>query len=102
MRLGMKQQDLATAPAATGRCSASTRRCAIAALTRSGSTAAAAAEAQGLRLQRDALQRADPGDREAAAQMMRQAQAAVDERYRIYEDLAARDGSRFLPNWESA
>jgi pyruvate-ferredoxin/flavodoxin oxidoreductase len=42
------------------------------------------------------------GDREAAAQMMRQAQAAVDERYRTYEDLAARDGSRFLPNWETA
>jgi pyruvate-ferredoxin/flavodoxin oxidoreductase len=42
------------------------------------------------------------GDREAAARMMRQAQAAVDERYRGYEDLAARDGSRFLPNWESA
>ncbi len=42
------------------------------------------------------------GDREAAAQMMRQAQAAVDERYRSYEDLAARDGSRFLPNWENA
>ncbi len=42
------------------------------------------------------------GDRQAAAQMMRQAQAAVDERYRTYEDLAARDGSRFLPNWESA
>ena len=42
------------------------------------------------------------GDREAAAQMMRQAQAAVDERYLSYEDLAARHGSRFLPNWESA
>jgi len=42
------------------------------------------------------------GDREAADQMMRQAQASVDERYRTYEDLAARDGSRFLPNWESA
>ncbi len=28
------------------------------------------------------------GDREAAAQMMRQAQAAVDERFRVYEDLA--------------
>jgi pyruvate-ferredoxin/flavodoxin oxidoreductase len=42
------------------------------------------------------------GDAEAAAQMLRQAQAAVDERYRTYEDLAARDGSRFLPNWESA
>ena len=41
-------------------------------------------------------------DRERAAHMMRQAQAAVDERYRIYEDLAARDGSRFQPNWEEA
>jgi pyruvate-ferredoxin/flavodoxin oxidoreductase len=35
-----------------------------------------------------------------AATMMRQAQAAADERYRLYEDLAARDGSRFLPHWE--
>jgi pyruvate-ferredoxin/flavodoxin oxidoreductase len=42
------------------------------------------------------------GNREDAAHMMRQAQAVVDERYRGYEDLAARDGSRFLPNWESA
>ena len=42
------------------------------------------------------------GDRESAARMMRQAQAAVDERYRSYEDLAAREGSRFLPNWEDA
>jgi crotonobetainyl-CoA:carnitine CoA-transferase CaiB-like acyl-CoA transferase len=25
---------------------------------------------------------------------------AVNEKYRIYEDLAARDGSRFLPHWE--
>jgi pyruvate-ferredoxin/flavodoxin oxidoreductase len=31
---------------------------------------------------------------------MHQAQAAANERYRIYEDLAARDGSRFLPHWE--
>ncbi|WP_407687865.1 pyruvate:ferredoxin (flavodoxin) oxidoreductase [Mycobacterium sp. HUMS_1102779] len=37
---------------------------------------------------------------EAAAEMLRQAQAAADERYRIYEDLAARDGSRFLPHWQ--
>ncbi|MCV7090040.1 pyruvate:ferredoxin (flavodoxin) oxidoreductase [Mycobacterium interjectum] len=37
---------------------------------------------------------------EAAAEMLRQAQAAADERYRSYEDLAARDGSRFLPHWE--
>ena len=34
--------------------------------------------------------------------MLRQAQAAVDERYRLYEDLSTRDGSRFLPNWEEA
>jgi len=39
---------------------------------------------------------------ESAAEMLVQAQAAVDEKYRIYEDLAARDGSRFLPHWESA
>jgi pyruvate-ferredoxin/flavodoxin oxidoreductase len=37
---------------------------------------------------------------EAAAEMLRQAQAAANERYRAYEDLAARDGSRFLPHWE--
>jgi pyruvate-ferredoxin/flavodoxin oxidoreductase len=39
-------------------------------------------------------------DPEGAATMLRQAQAAADERYRNYEDLAGRDGSRFLPNWE--
>ena len=38
----------------------------------------------------------------AAAVMLVQAQAAVNEKYRIYEDLATRDGSRFLPHWESA
>ena len=37
---------------------------------------------------------------ERAAHMLEQAQAIVDERYRTYEDLAARDGSRFVPNWE--
>ena len=37
---------------------------------------------------------------EGAAEMLVQAQTAVDEKYRIYEDLAARDGSRFLPHWE--
>lgn len=37
---------------------------------------------------------------ESAAELLEQAQAAVDERYRIYEDLAARDGKRFLPHWE--
>jgi pyruvate-ferredoxin/flavodoxin oxidoreductase len=37
---------------------------------------------------------------ENAAHLMHQAQAAANERYRIYEDLAARDGSRFLPHWE--
>ncbi len=36
---------------------------------------------------------------EAAAEMLQQAQAAANERYRIYADLAARDGSRFLPHW---
>lgn len=43
------------------------------------------------------LSRTNP---ESAAQMLQQAQAVVNERYRIYEDLAARDGSRFLPHWE--
>jgi pyruvate-ferredoxin/flavodoxin oxidoreductase len=37
-----------------------------------------------------------------ARRMLKQAQLAVDERYKLYEDLAARDGSRFLPHWESA
>jgi pyruvate-ferredoxin/flavodoxin oxidoreductase len=32
--------------------------------------------------------------------MLTQAQLALDERYRLYEDMAARDGSRFLPHWE--
>jgi len=39
---------------------------------------------------------------ERAAHLLRQAQAAIDERFRVYEDLASRDGSRFLPNWEDA
>jgi pyruvate-ferredoxin/flavodoxin oxidoreductase len=38
-------------------------------------------------------------DRERAEHLLRQAQAAIDERYRAYEDLAARDGSHFQPNW---
>ena len=37
-----------------------------------------------------------------AHRMLHQAQLAVEERYKLYEDLAARDGSRFLPHWESA
>ncbi len=37
---------------------------------------------------------------EEARMLLRQAQAAVDERYRIYEDLAARDGTRFHPFWQ--
>jgi pyruvate-ferredoxin/flavodoxin oxidoreductase len=37
---------------------------------------------------------------EAARKMLTQAQLALDERYRLYEDLAARDGSRFHPHWE--
>ena len=45
------------------------------------------------------LTRTDP---KGAAEMLQQAQAAVNEKYRVYEDLAARDGSRFLPHWEDA
>ena len=37
---------------------------------------------------------------DAARVMLTQAQLALDERYRLYEDMAARDGSRFLPHWE--
>lgn len=37
-----------------------------------------------------------------ARHMLAQAQLAVEEKYRIYEDLAARDGSRFHPHWEEA
>jgi len=36
-----------------------------------------------------------------AQRMLRQAQLAIEERYKLYEDLAARDGSRFLPHWEN-
>ena len=32
--------------------------------------------------------------------LMRQAQAAVEERYRLYEDMAARAGTRFHPFWQ--
>ena len=32
--------------------------------------------------------------------LLRQAQAAADERYRLYEDMAARDGTRFHPFWQ--
>ncbi len=34
--------------------------------------------------------------------MLKKAQAVVNEKYRVYEDLAGRDGSRFLPHWEDA
>ena len=37
-----------------------------------------------------------------ARHMLHQAQLALDERYKLYEDLAARDGARFLPHWENA
>jgi pyruvate-ferredoxin/flavodoxin oxidoreductase len=37
---------------------------------------------------------------DAAKRMLAQAQRALEERYRVYEDLAARDGSRFLPHWQ--
>ena len=39
---------------------------------------------------------------DAAKRMLEQAQAALEERYRGYEDLAARDGSRFHPHWQDA
>jgi pyruvate-ferredoxin/flavodoxin oxidoreductase len=35
-----------------------------------------------------------------AREMPIQAQRSVEEKYRIYEGLAARDGSRFVPHWE--
>jgi pyruvate-ferredoxin/flavodoxin oxidoreductase len=50
-------------------------------------------------LRYNVLAKTDP---ERAAKMLRQAQAAVDERYRLYEDLSTRDGSRFLPSWDDA
>ncbi len=37
---------------------------------------------------------------DAAKRMLQQAQLALEERYRVYEDLAARDGSRFHPHWQ--
>jgi pyruvate-ferredoxin/flavodoxin oxidoreductase len=39
---------------------------------------------------------------DAARHMLKQAQLELEERYRVYEDLAARDGSRFHPHWEEA
>ncbi len=35
-----------------------------------------------------------------AKHMLQQAQLAVEERYKLYEDLASRDGSRFHPHWQ--
>ena len=37
---------------------------------------------------------------EEARMLLRQSQAAVEDRYRIYEDIAARDGTRFHPFWQ--
>jgi len=37
---------------------------------------------------------------DAAKKMLNQAQHALEERYRMYEDLASRDGSRFHPHWQ--
>jgi pyruvate-ferredoxin/flavodoxin oxidoreductase len=37
-----------------------------------------------------------------ARHMLKQAQLELEEKYRIYEDMAARDGSRFHPHWEEA
>jgi pyruvate-ferredoxin/flavodoxin oxidoreductase len=44
------------------------------------------------------VEQTNPGE---AGHMLHQAQLALDERYKLYEDLAARDGSRFLPHWEN-
>lgn len=38
---------------------------------------------------------------DAAKRMLEQAQRGVEERYRVYEDLASRDGSRFHPHWQN-
>ncbi|MBV8576530.1 MAG: pyruvate:ferredoxin (flavodoxin) oxidoreductase, partial [Acetobacteraceae bacterium] len=46
-----------------------------------------------------ALMRTRPDE---ARHMLEQAQLAAEERYRFYEDMAARDGSRFHPHWEDA
>ena len=37
---------------------------------------------------------------DAAKRMLEQAQIVLNERYRLYEDLASRDGSRFHPLWQ--
>jgi pyruvate-ferredoxin/flavodoxin oxidoreductase len=37
---------------------------------------------------------------DAAKRMLDQAQRALEERYRLYEDMASRDGSRFHPHWQ--
>ena len=39
---------------------------------------------------------------DSAKRMLEQAQRALEERYRLYEDLAARDGSRFQPHWQES
>ena len=39
---------------------------------------------------------------DSAAHMLQQAQRALEERYKLYEDLATRDGSRFQPHWEDS
>jgi pyruvate-ferredoxin/flavodoxin oxidoreductase len=45
-------------------------------------------------LRYSSLARTRPAEAEA---LLKMAQAAVDEKYRQYEDLASRDGSRFHP-----
>jgi pyruvate-ferredoxin/flavodoxin oxidoreductase len=47
----------------------------------------------------NSLTRTRPDD---ARHMLAQAQLELEEKYRMYEDLAARDGSRFHPHWEEA
>ncbi len=45
----------------------------------------------------DSLTRTHPDE---ARRMLTQAQLELQEKYKMYEDLAARDGSRFHPHWE--
>ena len=47
----------------------------------------------------NSLTRTRPDD---ARRMLAQAQLELEKKYRIYEDLAARDGDRFHPHWEKA
>ena len=86
-------------PAATGRCSASTPRCAtIGERTRSGSTRPARrSRCATTRTTSSATRRWRRTGRQEAADLLAQAQAAVNEKYRLYEDMASWSPDRFHP-----